>query len=124
MSDDQDQQNVFVHGNDHLNRLLANPAVAAEVAQAREQVREMDRAHAMNLAMIRKAGELTQIEMAARLGVAQGNVSRLENRGDMLLSTLYGYLTAAGADAARITVSIHGQEIDLDLASLTTTART
>ena len=36
----------------------------------------------------------------------------------MLLSTLFDYLSAAGAEGARIVVSIHGEEIDLDLGSL------
>jgi transcriptional regulator with XRE-family HTH domain len=49
----------------------------------------MDRAYAMNLAMIRKAAQLTQVEVAKRLGVGQAAVSRMESRGDMLLSTLY-----------------------------------
>jgi hypothetical protein len=42
----------------------------------------------------------------------------MENRGDMLLSTLYDYLTATGADAASIVVTVHGQRIELDLGSL------
>lgn len=112
------EQATFVRGNDHLNRLLADPETAKDVAAARAEIQEMDRAHAMSLAMIRKAGDLTQIEMASRLGIGQGAISKLENRSDMLLSTLYGYLTAAGVDAARIVVTMHGQEIDLDLASL------
>jgi DNA-binding transcriptional regulator YiaG len=115
MSNDQA---VFVRGNERLDRLLADPDAATDVEAARAEIREMDRAHAMSLAMIRKAGDLTQIEMANRLGIGQGTVSLLENRDDMLLSTLFGYLTAAGAEGARIVVSIHGQEIDLDLASL------
>ena len=61
---------------------------------------EMDRVYAMNLAMIRKAAQMTQVEVARKLGVGQGVVSRLEHRGDMLLSTLYDYLTATGADSA------------------------
>ena len=78
----------------------------------------MDRAYAMNLAMIRKAAQLTQVEVAKRLGVGQAAVSRMENRGDMPLSTLYDYLTATGADAASIVVVVHGRRIDLDLGSL------
>ncbi len=113
-----EDKTVFVRGNAHLNRLLSDLDTAAEVASARAEIREMDRVHAMSLAMIRKAGDLTQIEMAQRLGIGQGTVSRLENRDDMLLSTLRDYLTAAGADSARIVVNIHGQEIDLDLATL------
>jgi hypothetical protein len=47
-------------------------------------------------------------------GVGQGAVSRLENREDML-SSVYDYLTATGADSASIVVVVHGQKIELDL---------
>jgi hypothetical protein len=104
----------FVRGNEHLDRLLSDPQLAADVAQADD----MDRAYAMNLAMIRKAAQLTQVEVAKRLGVGQAAVSRMESRGDMLLSTLYDYLTATGADTASIVVTVHGRRIELDLGSL------
>src|SRR5215469_15944118 len=109
---------VFVRGNEHLDRLLCDPQVAADVAGANVAADEMDRVYAMNLAMIRKAAQMTQVEVARRLGVGQGAVSRLENRGDMLLSTLYDYLTATGADAASIVVVVHGHKIELDLGRL------
>jgi DNA-binding transcriptional regulator YiaG len=112
------QPAAFVRGNDHLDRLLADPQIAADVAQAHAEAEEMDRVYAMNLAMIRKAAQLTQVEVARRLGVGQAAVSRMENRGDMLLSTLYDYLTATGADAASIVVTVHGHRIELDLGSL------
>ena len=114
------QPTTFVHGNEHLDRLLGDPQIAADVAQAHAEAEEMDRVYAMNLAMIRKAAQLTQVEVAKRLGVGQAAVSRMENRGDMLLSTLYDYLTATGADAASIVVVVHGQRIELDLGSLRT----
>ncbi|MEU7836874.1 helix-turn-helix domain-containing protein [Nonomuraea sp. NPDC052129] len=110
--------NTFVRGNEHLDRLLADPELAADVAQAHEAAEEMDRAYAMNLAMIRKAGQMTQVEVAKRLGVGQAVVSRLENRSDMLLSTLFDYLTATGAEGASIVVTVHGRRIELDLAQL------
>jgi len=112
------QPPTFVRGNDHLDRLLSDPQIAADVAQAHAEAEEMDRVHAMNLAMIRKAAQLTQVEVARRLGVGQAAVSRMENRGDMLLSTLYDYLTATGADTASIVVTVHGHRIELDLGSL------
>lgn len=68
------------------------------MAQARAEAEEMDRIYAMNLAMIRKAAQMTQVEVTRKLGVGQGAISRLENRGDMLLSILYDYPTATGAD--------------------------
>lgn len=114
----------FVRGNDHLDRLLSDPQLAADVAEARAEADDMDRAYAMNLAMIRKAAQLTQVEVAKRLGVGQAAVSRMESRGDMLLSTLYDYLTATGADTASIVVTVHGRRIELDLASLRTRPET
>jgi hypothetical protein len=41
----------------------------------------------------------------------------------MLLSTLYDYLTATGADAASIVVIVHGHKIELDLGRLDDAAR-
>ncbi|HKD87185.1 MAG TPA: helix-turn-helix transcriptional regulator [Streptosporangiaceae bacterium] len=114
----QDAGPVFVRGNEHLDRLLCDPQVAADVAGANVAADEMDRVYAMNLAMIRKAAQMTQVEVARKLGVGQGAVSRLENRGDMLLSTLYDYLTATGADAASIVVTVRGHKIELDLGRL------
>jgi DNA-binding XRE family transcriptional regulator len=112
------QPPAFVRGNDHLDRLLSDPQVAADVAAANTAAEEMDGVHAMNLAMIRKAAQMTQAEVARKLGVGQAAVSRLESREDMLLSTLYDYLTATGADAASIVVIVHGQRIELDLGTM------
>lgn len=112
------QEPVFVRGNDHLDRLLSDPLIADDVAKAHADAEEMDRAYAMNLAMVRKAAQLTQAEVARKLGVGQAAVSRLEGREDMLLSTLYDYLTATGADNASIVITVHGRRIELDLKSL------
>ena len=50
----------------------------------------------MTLRELRVAMGQTQAAMAARLGVKQENVSRLEQRADVMLSTLNGYLAAMG----------------------------
>jgi DNA-binding transcriptional regulator YiaG len=121
MTDDQPTtpgQASFVRGNERLDQLLADPQLAADVAAAQTDAEEMDRIYAMNLAMIRKAAQMTQVEVARKLGVGQGVVSRLEHRDDMLLSTLYDYLMATGAEAAGIVVIVHGQRIELDLSKL------
>jgi DNA-binding XRE family transcriptional regulator len=115
MSENTTPPPAFERGNEHLDRLLSDPQISADVAQAHAEAEEMERIYAMNLAMIRKAAQMTQVEVARKLGVGQGAISRLENRGDMLLSTLYDYLTATGADAASIVVTVHGQKIELDL---------
>lgn len=54
---------------------------------------------AMELATLkdlRKAVEQTQADLAARLGVGQDTISRLEQRSDMLLSTLRHYVESMG----------------------------
>ncbi|WP_221156951.1 MULTISPECIES: helix-turn-helix domain-containing protein [unclassified Rhizobium] len=45
---------------------------------------------------LRKARDLTQVRMAETLGVKQENISRLEQRSDLLLSTLRSYVGAMG----------------------------
>ncbi|MCB2263234.1 MAG: helix-turn-helix domain-containing protein [Candidatus Thiosymbion ectosymbiont of Robbea hypermnestra] len=53
-------------------------------------------AEEMTLRDLRRAQDLTQECMAELLGVGQDNISRLEGRADMLLSTLRGYIAAMG----------------------------
>lgn len=53
-------------------------------------------AEEMSLRALRKAMGKTQATVARKLGVKQENVSRLEQRTDMLLSTLNDYVRAAG----------------------------
>ena len=45
-------------------------------------------AEEMSLRDLRKAREQTQASVAAKLGINQENVSRIEQRSDLLLSTL------------------------------------
>jgi hypothetical protein len=118
MTERDTTQRTFVRGNDIIDRLAADPLIADDIAAADAEVEEMDRIYAMNLAMIRKAAQMTQVEVARKLGVGQGVVSRLERRSDMLLSTLYDYLTATGADSASIVVTVHGRRVELDLGRL------
>jgi transcriptional regulator with XRE-family HTH domain len=60
-------------------------------------------AEEMTLRDLRKAMGRTQVAMAEKLGLKQENVSRVEKRTDMLLSTLDGYLRAMGG-RLRLTV--------------------
>ena len=45
---------------------------------------------------LRQSVKRTQVELASSLGVGQDTVSRLEQRGDMLISTLKRYIEAMG----------------------------
>ena len=60
-------------------------------ARAQELIEEE-----LTLRDLRQARHLTQERMAALLGVEQENVSRLERRADLLLSTLSSYVAAMG----------------------------
>ena len=53
-------------------------------------------AEEMTLQELRKACELTQTEMARTLGITQDQVSRLETRSDLLLSTFRKTIEAMG----------------------------
>lgn len=76
--------------NDVLNALPADRRAKIE-ARATQLIAEE-----MTLRDLRKARAQTQERMAEVLGVGQDNISRLENRADMLLSTLRSYLGAMG----------------------------
>ena len=87
----------FIDGTGRLQELLKRPGFADAVEDVRRDVREADAAHVVSLAMIRKAAQLTQADLASRMRVTQGAVARSEQREDMLLSTLHSYVAAAGA---------------------------
>jgi predicted transcriptional regulator len=51
---------------------------------------------AVALADLRESRQVTQVQLAERLGVSQSNVSRLEARSDVYPSTLHSYVEALG----------------------------
>ena len=77
-----------------LNELLkkVNPDVVRAAAErAEEEILEI------RLAMLREQLDLSQVEMAQRLGISQPSVANLEKRGqEIKLSTLKRYVEAMG----------------------------
>ncbi len=59
-------------------------------------------AEEMTLQDLRKAREFTQIRMGELLNMRQENVSRLERRADLLVSTLQSYIAAMGGELSLI----------------------
>ena len=51
---------------------------------------------------LRRARERTQVDVAKALGITQDSVSRLEQRSDLLLSTLRNYVEALGGSLSLI----------------------
>ena len=69
------------------------PADRRAAIEARAQVLI---AEELTLRDLRKARDRTQKQIGAMLGIGQEHVSRLEQRTDLLLSTLTGYVEAMG----------------------------
>ena len=91
------------------------PKDALERAHARAEVLI---AEEMTMRDLRRARAMTQKKMSELLGVQQENVSRLERRSDLLLSTLTGYVEAMGGslklvaefpDRPPVTLTTYGQ---------------
>ena len=59
-------------------------------------------AEEMTLRELRKARELTQVSVAREFGVSQDAVSRMEQRSDLLLSTLRRAVEAMGGSLSLI----------------------
>jgi DNA-binding Xre family transcriptional regulator len=68
-----------------------NPDWGANVDEYRAAMED-----ALALAQLRNSRDVTQIELAAQLGITQGNVSRIEGRSEIYLSTLRSYIEALG----------------------------
>jgi hypothetical protein len=83
--------------DEFMDRFSAEERQAID-ARAQELIAEE-----ISLRDLRKALGRTQAALAAKLGLKQENVSRVEARTDMLLSTLDGYLRAMGG-RLRLTV--------------------
>jgi DNA-binding XRE family transcriptional regulator len=74
---------------DLLNKM--SPAARAEIDRdVRKMLAEMP------LHRLRNARELTQENLAHVLGLKQGDISKMERRADMYVSTLASYVKAMG----------------------------
>jgi DNA-binding XRE family transcriptional regulator len=74
-----------------------------------EQRRGRSGREVTTLAEARRRAGLTQTQVAERLGITQSDVSKLERRRDIRLSTLRGYARAIGA---RLEVGLQGSTDD------------
>ena len=77
---------------DMLGKLSASQRVTVQ-RRAEELIAEE-----LSLRDLRKALNLTQSDMAKRLKKGQDMVSRIEQRDDLLLSTLQGYVKSLGGE--------------------------
>jgi transcriptional regulator with XRE-family HTH domain len=68
---------------------------------------------------LRQAQHLTQERMAELMGVEQENVSRLERRADLLLSTLMSYVAAMGGKLRLVAEFPNRHPVSIALADIT-----
>ncbi len=73
----------------------------------------------LTLRDLRQARHLTQERMAELMGVEQENVSRLERRADLLLSTLSSYVAAMGGKLRLVAEFPNRHPISIALADIT-----
>ena len=74
----------------------------AQVERAQAHAENLDRIRGHELAELRKSAGLTQVEVAAVLGVSQARVSQIEHGQIDSLDTLRAYATALGAEVSII----------------------
>lgn len=72
-------------------RSKMTPAQNEKIGQYRK-----DLVKEMSLSRLRAARELTQHNLASTLGVNQGEISKIEHRTDVYVSTLASYIQAMG----------------------------
>ncbi len=70
------------------------------------------------LAQVRQAIGLTQTQLAEELGIAQGDVSKIEHRDNLRLTTLARFIEATGGQL-RIVAVYDETEVDLAIGDLT-----
>lgn len=91
-----------------LNSLLAkvSPEVKAEANRKAAQLLSE-----MTLSELRKSREITQSTVADTLGLKQANISQLEKRDDVYVSTLRNYLKAIGGQLDLVVRFKDGEEV-------------
>ena len=85
--------------------LNVNDVIAGLAPARRQRVEEQAAvliAEEMTLRELRRARQLTQVSVARQLGISQDGVSRLEQRSDLLLSTLRRTVEAMGGNLTLI----------------------
>ncbi len=81
-----------------MARSLQDKLATLDPARRARIEAEADRLHTeyLTLQQLRKAKELTQVQLAETLGIQQATVAKYERQSDLLLSTLRSYVGAMG----------------------------
>lgn len=93
-----------------------SPLWRAWIDQCRAQARGRRATERVGLAALRRRAGLTQVELAERMGIAQSDLSKLERRQDIRLSTLEAYARAVGAKL-HLLISFPEEGVEVDVGS-------
>ena len=91
------------------DQVSADPQAQARFDAALAEIN----AHQATLAQVRRARALTQATLAELLEMDQSEVSRLEHRSNMLLSTLRSFIRATGGELQLIATFPDAEPIQL-----------
>ena len=94
---------------DFYAEVEADPRGLKRVQTARAEINE----HQATLAQVRKARAFTQATLAELLEMDQSEVSRLEHRSNMLLSTLRSFIRATGGELQLIATFPDAEPVQL-----------
>lgn len=86
-------------------------------SQARVDAKVKATLASMPLAEIRKAIGMTQADIAKKIELGQGNVSKIENAADMYLTTLRKYIEALGGELHLTASFSGGRRFEIDQVS-------
>ncbi|GAC1325946.1 MAG: hypothetical protein NVSMB25_24930 [Thermoleophilaceae bacterium] len=92
---------------------LDETKVADERARAKQEISDFE----ATLADVRRARGFTQTQLGRALGVSQSEISQLERRNDLYLSTLASYVAAMGGKLALV-AAFGNRRVELELGDL------
>lgn len=94
-----------------MARSLQDKLATLDPARRARIEAEAERLHTeyLTLQELRKARELTQVQLAETLGIQQATVAKYERQSDLLLSTLTSYVRAMGG-SLKLMVEFPGKE--------------
>lgn len=91
---DEDYSETVASQQELRERVLSTPAARARFDAALHEMHQ----HQASLARVRKARALAQATVAELAGMTQSEVSKLERRSDMFVSTLRRFVEATGGE--------------------------
>lgn len=82
---------MMIKHEDYIASL--SPQMQQAIAEKAQQLQQ-----AYQISQLRQSANITQKELAEKMGVSQANISKIENGKDVYLSTLKRYIATLGGE--------------------------